>query len=493
MGKKTVFTNITPLPPGVSREVAVAMLHNHDEMIELNPLVIEHHPIKTPRDAAKDEFLDCAWQEMTDRIHYLPGGIVKGKVTYKGCFHDLPNGLSTHVYAPMSLNIRERWIVGGTLPGEPEEPRELGLNLPRRGLYLREDCEMKCNVLMTSFVRKNLDNAHKVLVERILAKAERVQAHLDSASSTPASSVPPSTPSFQRGSHMESSNIVKHLSDQRPSTARSTASRTPSDSATVQSVRAPQRKNFVSELPASTPDDLHRPLPNQPEQDEIDEAELQTVHPALREQYRRSRSSGNVMRSDTVLPTYHSLQNQQGQFYQNDLAKKNPGKQFVVELEGSSPESLAMSSKPPLPIDLNSYVIPNEDSEYSGSRPRTTYGATSEVSDESLPRNSGSRPESRTQPRSASDGDTFVGGSSSSKNAMKRYSVISGISEMPTPKVSQFDFNNTVDSRFSVVSAMTEAPTPRFSDQTFAEQQAFAREQARQAQARGPARQDNMF
>jgi len=76
----------------VTREVGVAMLHNHSEMIELNPLVVEHHSIKTPRDAPADEFLDCVWQELTDRVSYLPGGLMKGKVTYKACFHDMPNG-----------------------------------------------------------------------------------------------------------------------------------------------------------------------------------------------------------------------------------------------------------------------------------------------------------------------------------------------------------------------------------------------------------------
>lgn len=40
MPKRTLFTNITPLPPEITREVAIAMLHDHDEMIELNPLVI---------------------------------------------------------------------------------------------------------------------------------------------------------------------------------------------------------------------------------------------------------------------------------------------------------------------------------------------------------------------------------------------------------------------------------------------------------------------
>jgi hypothetical protein len=185
------------------------MLHNHNEMIELNPLVIEHHPIKTPRDAPADEFLDCAWQELTDKIHYLPGGMAKGKVTYKACFHDMPNGLQTHIYAPMGLDIREKWTVGGSLPGEPPEPRELGVDVPLQGLYIREDGDLKVNMLLSSFVRKNLDNAHKVLVERILKKAERVEESIKSMSTgqTPASATP-STPRFQPGSHMSKSQLL---------------------------------------------------------------------------------------------------------------------------------------------------------------------------------------------------------------------------------------------------------------------------------------------
>lgn len=190
------------------------MLHNHDEMIELNPLVIEHHPIKTPRDAPADEFLDCAWQELTDKIHYLPGGMVKGKVSYKACFHDTPYGLQTHIYAPMGLDIREKWSIGGSLPGEPPEPRELGVEVPRQGLYIREDGDMKCNVLLTSFVRKNLDNAHKVLVERILKKAERVEDAVKTLPVTPATPLPPR---FQSGSHMSNSQIINSpMVQQRP-------------------------------------------------------------------------------------------------------------------------------------------------------------------------------------------------------------------------------------------------------------------------------------
>ncbi|KAK5064280.1 hypothetical protein LTR84_000113 [Exophiala bonariae] len=206
MPKRTLFTNITPLPPQVSREVAVAMLHNHDEMIELNPLVIEHHPIKTPRDAPADEFLGCVWQELTDKINY---GVAKGKVSYKACFHDTPNGLQTHIYAPLGLDIREKWSIGGTLPGEPPEARELGVETPRQGLYIREDGDMRCNRMLSSFVRKNLDNAHKVLVERILKKAEMVEEHVQATSAYPTSPGPQNT-RFQPGSHMAKSSLLNN-------------------------------------------------------------------------------------------------------------------------------------------------------------------------------------------------------------------------------------------------------------------------------------------
>lgn len=227
MGKRTVFTNITPLPTNVTREVAIAMLHNHDEMIELNPMVIEHHPIKTPRDAPADEFLDCVWQELTDKVNYLPGGLVKGKVSYKACFHDLPTGLQTHIYAPTGLDIREKWSIRGTLPGEPREPREMGSAAPSSGLYLQEECEMRCNRFLSGFVRKNLDEAHKVLVERILKKASMIEQHRSASShqltkrsdtfsptnfyntGPSLSSQSSSTGGFQPGSHMSQSKILQ--------------------------------------------------------------------------------------------------------------------------------------------------------------------------------------------------------------------------------------------------------------------------------------------
>ncbi|KAI0469597.1 hypothetical protein F4859DRAFT_516091 [Xylaria cf. heliscus] len=173
MSKRTTFTTISPLPAGIPREVVIEFLHSHQEMIDLNPLIIERHPISPPPHAP-DEEARCVWWSMTDKIAYLPGGLVSGEIEYTAAFNDLPNGVQTHCYAPLGTDIRERWSLGGSLPGEPLEPVEIGLGAPRQGLYLREDVELRCNFVMASFVKKTLKKAHGTLVERLCQKAAMV-------------------------------------------------------------------------------------------------------------------------------------------------------------------------------------------------------------------------------------------------------------------------------------------------------------------------------
>ncbi|KAK3353057.1 hypothetical protein B0T25DRAFT_453811, partial [Lasiosphaeria hispida] len=171
MSKRTVFTTISPLPPGIPRNVVVDFLHDHQEMIDLNPLVKERHPIKPPPHSEPEE-LHCVWYSLTDKISYLPGGLATGEVTYTCAFNDLPTGLQTHCYAPAGLTIRDKWTVNGSLLGEPREAVELGIGAPAAGLYIREDVDMRCNVFMAGFVKKTLKKSHGALVERLKEKAQ---------------------------------------------------------------------------------------------------------------------------------------------------------------------------------------------------------------------------------------------------------------------------------------------------------------------------------
>jgi hypothetical protein len=111
-----------------------------------------------------------------DKISYLPGNLANGSVSYNACFHDLPDGLQTHVYAPLGLDIKAKWSVGGSMPGEPKQPTEMGLAIPKDGLYLREDVKLKCNIMMISFVKKTFKDAHSKLVDRLVEKTHLLEA-----------------------------------------------------------------------------------------------------------------------------------------------------------------------------------------------------------------------------------------------------------------------------------------------------------------------------
>ncbi|KAL8788430.1 MAG: hypothetical protein Q9213_001653 [Squamulea squamosa] len=175
MSKRSVFTTITALPAGITRETVIETLHNHFEMIDLNPLVIERHPIKAPKRASPEEF-HSIWYHVVDKINYFPG--YNGRTEFDVCFHDLKNGLQTHCYAPLGLDIKDKWTLGGTLPHEPKEPVEIGLGVPKDGLWLREDVDMKCNIMATGFVKKTLKKAHGTLVERLVEKAHLRETEL---------------------------------------------------------------------------------------------------------------------------------------------------------------------------------------------------------------------------------------------------------------------------------------------------------------------------
>lgn len=173
MRKKAVYTNITPIPSFIPRQLAIDFLHSHAEIIELNPLVTGHEAIKAPRDAPADEFYST-WYEISERIQYIPGigKMGSGGIKFRGVFHDLPFGLQTHTYAPANVDLRNKWQILGNQPGEPPEPKELGSGAPPEGLYIREDVEIKCNVTMIGFVKKEMKASAKIMLDRLVKKAE---------------------------------------------------------------------------------------------------------------------------------------------------------------------------------------------------------------------------------------------------------------------------------------------------------------------------------
>ncbi|KAH8895852.1 hypothetical protein GQ53DRAFT_34232 [Thozetella sp. PMI_491] len=179
--KKEVFTVITPIPGFIPRQLALDILHAHSEVITLNPLVVDHKPIPAPPNAEADEYYST-WYEISQKVQFVPGigKMGSGSIKFNGCFHDMPWGLQTHVYAPMNVDLRNKYRIAGNQPGfEPPEPIEMGLKAlgaPSDGLYLHEDIEIKCNVTVMSFVKAQTQKAGGEMVKRIIKKAELLDA-----------------------------------------------------------------------------------------------------------------------------------------------------------------------------------------------------------------------------------------------------------------------------------------------------------------------------
>jgi hypothetical protein len=174
--KKEAYTVCTPIPGFIPRQLALDLLQSHQEIIKLNPLVLDVKPISAPRNASADEYYST-WYEITERVQVMPGlGKMGGKqIVFNGCFHDMPWGVQSHIYAPLNIDMRNRYRIAGNQPGEPPETRELGLEAlgaPKEGLYLREDIEIKCNISLISFVKAQGKAASKEMIARMIRKAE---------------------------------------------------------------------------------------------------------------------------------------------------------------------------------------------------------------------------------------------------------------------------------------------------------------------------------
>ncbi|KAI0126380.1 hypothetical protein BJ170DRAFT_404011 [Xylariales sp. AK1849] len=173
MSKATTITNISPLPLGISPRIVIEFLHNHEEIIDLNPIVKERHPIKPPPDVPPKEH-HYSWWSITERIRYLPGGIASGEYTHRTGFLDLPNGMVSHVYASLGTGLRTQWILQSGLPDGSGAPGLATDQTP--GLFIRVDSELRCKLVLKSFIKKTLQKTHKALLNRLTMKAQGVAA-----------------------------------------------------------------------------------------------------------------------------------------------------------------------------------------------------------------------------------------------------------------------------------------------------------------------------
>lgn len=170
MGKTVSYTVISPLDHKIPRQLALDLLHSHEEIIRLNPLVTDVGKIETPQNAATDEFF-AQWYEITEKITFIPG--VSKMIKFKGCWYDQAWGVQTHSLMGSLFDLWCTYRIGGNQPGEPREEKELGVNKPLDGLYLREDIRIELHIpIPASFVKKEMQKSSATMIARMKRKAE---------------------------------------------------------------------------------------------------------------------------------------------------------------------------------------------------------------------------------------------------------------------------------------------------------------------------------
>lgn len=165
-GNTISYTEITALGPNVPRQVALDLLHSHQELIKLNKLVTDVKKVDAQQDAKTEEYLMSDWYEITEKMARGPG-----TMTFKGCWTDREWGVESYTFKPKLFDMRSSYRIGGNQPGEPREE-----STTVDGLYLKEDINIDCRVpMMDRFVEKEMREASKTMIERMKRIAELLE------------------------------------------------------------------------------------------------------------------------------------------------------------------------------------------------------------------------------------------------------------------------------------------------------------------------------
>ncbi|KAK3699493.1 hypothetical protein LTR37_016450 [Vermiconidia calcicola] len=127
------------LPSNVLRQLALDLLHSHEDFFRLYNLVIDVRSIEAPRDAEADEYY-AEWYNITERLAFGAG--LSKRILARNCFYNQAWGLQSPMIFLSLLEMKNPDRIGRNQPGEPREPWVLGGDKPGNGSYLREDIKM---------------------------------------------------------------------------------------------------------------------------------------------------------------------------------------------------------------------------------------------------------------------------------------------------------------------------------------------------------------
>ncbi|KAI1774140.1 hypothetical protein F4818DRAFT_421001 [Hypoxylon cercidicola] len=206
---KTKMVNATPIPSSISasaatatagkitKEAAVALLHDHDFFLKTDPHHVSHRTLAPPPAAAaagaatttavEDEKESARRTHELPRdvdpvsvpavrvyevVDHVPNPVWSSSVVSKEELVNVRDGLFVRIRSPLAVVMETRWLVrerkAGADDGEGEGEGEL---------ELVEDVEITCSKLLVGIVKGQVDNnwqgIHARIVKRMLEDADK--------------------------------------------------------------------------------------------------------------------------------------------------------------------------------------------------------------------------------------------------------------------------------------------------------------------------------
>ncbi|KAI1863600.1 hypothetical protein JX265_008817 [Neoarthrinium moseri] len=167
------ITIAEPLPEGTASATVLQLLQNHDDLMDLGSLTKERHPINPPPEAPPEEHHGAwQWYSITEQFR-LPKDVGSGEFSSKVGFLDLPNGMISHVYSQLGIEVRDHWTIQSSQSKSSGGPT----------LWVKVESDIKCKFILRSFVKRKVKQSRLGFVNQVLQKTRNsVLAKIDGSS-----------------------------------------------------------------------------------------------------------------------------------------------------------------------------------------------------------------------------------------------------------------------------------------------------------------------
>lgn len=171
-----------PIPRTFSQSSIISALHNHSNILSLQALTTDHKEIPLNPSTADEVVREDAYftdnvatvapslklYQATEAIPVIPGIGEWGKkyITFPVWFQDTSLGVRTRADAPVGVVVRAEWTVQDQVHQEAPASTK---SIPDESEWaLVENVTVDCHWLLMPFVRRQMENAHRVLCEEFV-------------------------------------------------------------------------------------------------------------------------------------------------------------------------------------------------------------------------------------------------------------------------------------------------------------------------------------